>query len=127
MKGNRNWEKSVTKSGRGKKGYYKGIYFMSTWELAFIVYNMDHGINFMRNWKSFDYIDISGDCRKYIPDFVLNDNTYVEVKGYLTSNDLVKINSFGGNNILFDKFKMSPILSYIYIKYGRNFYGTLKD
>ena len=33
-------------SGRGKKGWYKGYYCDSTWELAWVIYQLDHGVKF---------------------------------------------------------------------------------
>lgn len=36
-------------SGRGKRGWYKGYYCDSSWELAWVIYNLDHGNQFKRN------------------------------------------------------------------------------
>ena len=47
MKGNTNWMFNK-KHGNGKKGYYKGIYCDSTWELAFLVYCFDNNIPIIR-------------------------------------------------------------------------------
>ncbi|MEI7942893.1 MAG: hypothetical protein WCH76_06985 [Candidatus Riflemargulisbacteria bacterium] len=40
------------KSGRGKHGWYKGIWCDSSWELAWVMYHLDHGIPFERNKTS---------------------------------------------------------------------------
>ena len=64
------------KSGRSKNGYYKGIYSGSTYELAWIIYNLDHGISF----KRFEGMLTDGEL-KYIPDFI-QDDCIIEIKGY---------------------------------------------
>jgi len=66
--------------GRGKKGWYKGFWCDSSWELAFVIYNLDFNNKIERNDKFFDYI-YEGKNYKYYPDFILN-NEYVEIKGY---------------------------------------------
>jgi hypothetical protein len=38
-------------SGRGKKGRYKGHWYDSSYELAFVIYALDHGFWFERNWR----------------------------------------------------------------------------
>ena len=126
LKGNKNGLNSVTKSGRGKKGHYKGQYFMSTWELAYMVYLIEHEIKYKRNWEKFEYNDLQGNKRYYIPDFIVN-NIYIEIKGYLTKEVELKINSFKLPLIVLGKNEMKPILDYIINKYGKNFYDILKD
>lgn len=126
MMGNKNWENSVTKSGRGRKGHYKGLYFMSTWELAFIVYSMEHNIEFKRNWEKFEYLDVKGNKRYYIPDFIV-ENIYIEIKGYMTEEVELKINSFKLPLIVIGKKDIKPIIDYVKEKYGENFYEILKD
>lgn len=126
MKGNINWINSTTKSGRGKKGYYNGIFFMSTWELAFMVYYTENGLKFDRNWERFEYSDVAGNKRYYIPDFIVND-TYIEVKGYLTEKVDFKIKSFNHPLIVLGKVEIKPMIDYVKNKYGTNFYEILKD
>lgn len=65
-------------SGRSKSGYYNGIYCGSTYELCWVIYNIDHQIEFNR---------FSGKLQKdgitYYPDFLLSDGkTIIETKGY---------------------------------------------
>jgi hypothetical protein len=66
-------------SGRSKSGYCDGIYCGSTYELAWVVYNLDNDIPFSR---CYDYFCYSG--HKYYPDFI-QDSIYIEIKGYHTS------------------------------------------
>lgn len=65
-------------SGRSKSGYYKGIYCGSTYELCWVIYNLDHNIKFDRFPGK-----IEKDGVVYYPDFLLADGkTIVETKGY---------------------------------------------
>lgn len=65
-------------SGRSKTGYYKGIYCGSTYELCWIIYNIDHRIDFERFPGKLEKDGIT-----YYPDFLLSDGkTIVETKGY---------------------------------------------
>src|SRR5258708_639911 len=58
------------RSGRGKKGRYKGYWCDSSYELAFVLYALDEGLWFERNWTSFPYA-FQGHSRTWIPDFRL--------------------------------------------------------
>lgn len=71
-------------SGRGKKGWYKGYFCDSTYELAYIIYNLDNNVEFKRCTKVYTY-EYKGKTHKYHPDFELLDGTVVETKGYHTS------------------------------------------
>jgi hypothetical protein len=71
-------------SGRSKPGYYKGIYCGSTYELCWVIYSLDHNVEFSR----FDGC-LEKDGVKYFPDFLLGDGkTIIETKGY-ESNESV--------------------------------------
>lgn len=66
-------------SGRSKCGYYKGIYCGSTYELVWVIYRLDHNLlvkRFEGKLHSSKY------NRKYIPDFIVDNKTFVEIKGY---------------------------------------------
>lgn len=67
-------------SGRAHNGYYKGIYCGSTYELVWMVYQIDHNIPFERFKGALKHKDDT-----YIPDF-LQDGGIVEIKGYYTDN-----------------------------------------
>jgi len=72
-------------SGRSKTGYYKGIYCGSTYELCWVIYNLENNISFCR----FPGFLTDGNI-KYYPDFILTDTSeIVEIKGYET--EVVKI------------------------------------
>lgn len=68
-------------SGRGKKGWYKGFFCDSTYELVYVIYNIDHDISFSKCQKHYKY-EYKGKIHRYYPDFELADGTIVEIKGY---------------------------------------------
>lgn len=68
-------------SGRGKKGWYRGYFCDSTYELVYIIYNLDNGIEFKKCDRVYTY-EYKGETHKYYPDFELADGTIVETKGY---------------------------------------------
>lgn len=112
-------------SGRGRKGKYKGYWCDSTWELAWIIYNIDHNIQFERNSKGFEYI-YENETHKYYPDFIAN-GVYYEIKGRRSYKSLdaktkAKINSFNKELKILYQNEMKPILKYVIDKYGEDFY-----
>lgn len=65
-------------SGRSKSGYYHGIYCGSTYELCWVIYNLDHQVQFTRFPGKLEH-----DGVVYYPDFLLSDGkTIIETKGY---------------------------------------------
>jgi hypothetical protein len=70
-------------AGTGKQGWYKGYYCDSSYELAYVIYNLDHNISFVRNKQAYEYIGLDNKIHKYYLDFI-EDNTLVEIKGYWT-------------------------------------------
>lgn len=108
-------------SGRGKRGYYKGIYCQSSWELAYVIFCIDHKINFIRNNKYFEY-SFNGKLHHYFPDFYLpNTDTYVEIKGYFDKRSQAKAEQFKGVLQLLTLKEMQPILDYVESVYGKDF------
>lgn len=101
-------------SGRAKTGWYKGIYCGSTYELAFLIWNLDHNVKISRCVKSFEY-EYEGKKRRYYPDFEI-ENQIFEIKGKLSDVDLVKIQA--ANAILIDKEKIKIYLNYVCKKYN---------
>lgn len=69
-------------NGYGKSGKYKGIHCDSMWELAYLIYCLDHNINIKRNTEWFSYID-NNKKRAYNPDFIVN-GELIEIKGIHT-------------------------------------------
>ena len=106
-------------SGRGKKGRYKGYWCDSSWELAWVIYNIEHQIKFKRNTKGFKY-NFKGKEHKYYPDFKIGD-TFFEIKGYVTEQSISKIDGFKSKIEVIDKNKIKPFLKYVIEKYGKDF------
>lgn len=109
--------------GRGIRGWYRGYWCDSSWELAYVIYNLEHGIHFVRNKVGFDYF-YDGMTRKYYPDYILDDGTYVEVKGYADEKVKVKHETFisSGHTLqVIGKTEIQPYLDYVIEKYGKNF------
>ena len=112
-------------SGRGKKGWYKNYFCDSTWELAWVIYNLENGIIFRRNYESFEY-KFDGKIKKYYPDFIIDD-VYYEIKGRRNYKDLdeqtkEKIEQFKGNLTVLFQNEMKQYLDYSILKYGKDFY-----
>ncbi len=126
MMNNINWVNSTDKSGKCKSGKYFDHYFNSSWELAYIIYNLENNISFKRNKEYFDYVDTNGKSRKYVPDFILDDGTYLEIKGYYTENVGQKLKAFPHNIIVYYEKDMKKYLDYVINKYGKNFVEQLK-
>lgn len=118
------------KGGRGKQGWYKGYYCNSSWELAWIIYNLDHSIPFIRNTKPFDYT-FNGKSFKYYPDFFIpQENKYVEIKGYKSPQSDQKLSQFPHLITVLYRNDMAPYISYVQSKYGKDFiklYDNISD
>jgi len=111
-------------SGKGKKGKYKGYWCDSSWELAWVIYNIEHNIKFERNNVGFEY-EYKGKKRKYHPDFLISE-TYYEIKGRrsfekMDDENKEKIKQFKFNlNVLYEK-DMKQYLTYVINKYGKDY------
>lgn len=106
-------------SGNSKSGWYKNYYCSSSYELAWVIYNIDHGIIFTRNLKGFDYLFMN-ETHKYYPDFIIDD-VYYEIKGFKRNADDFKFKYFPHKlKVLFKK-DLKYVFDYIISKYGDNF------
>jgi hypothetical protein len=114
-------------SGRSKSGYYKGIYCGSTYELCWVIYNLDHNIKFSR----FDgFLEDSGS--KYYPDFILDDNkTIVEIKGFEKQESVDRktrlAESFGYIVKVLRQEDLKWVFEYVKKKYSDKFYTLYDD
>lgn len=67
----------------GLKGKYKGIKYDSALELSFILWCEHHKIDIKRyDLSPIAYGDENGIKRKYYPDFIVNQDEIVEIKGH---------------------------------------------
>lgn len=121
-----NHNNNPNKTGRGKKGYYKGFYCASTYELAFVIYCLDHDINIKRYDGFYNYT-YKGKQHRYYPDFII-DNTIYEIKGFWT--ELVDIKAAAVKDreikILYRK-DLKNIFDYIYEKYNKTVDKNISD
>ena len=85
-------------AGRGKQGWFNNYWCDSTYELAFVIYCLDHDIKIVRNTDRYYYTK-DGETHYYIPDFKLENGDLVEIKGYLTLDSLLKISAVKDRNI----------------------------
>lgn len=106
------------RGGRGRQGWYKGYYCHSTWELAWVIYNLEHGIPFIRNTLGFDYV-LNGETHKFYPDFILNDGQYVEIKGWDNGTVTAKLSQFPYKLVVLRGKEMTPYIQYAQEKYGK--------
>jgi hypothetical protein len=106
-------------SGRGKKGWYKGFFCDSSWELAWVIYHIDHNIKFERNNEGFDYF-FNGEIHKFHPDFIKG-KIYYEIKGYKTKEVDAKIAQFPYKIIVLYEKDLKEIFDYVIKMYGKNF------
>lgn len=114
----RNFGGYVRGSGRGKKGWYKGFFCDSSWELAYVVYCLEHNICIERNTEKRQYI-WQGMIKNYIPDFIVN-GILTEVKGFKTEQWLAKLEANPDVIVLYEK-DLEPVLGYVKSKYGKDF------
>lgn len=106
-------------AGHGKHGWYKGYWCDSSWELAWVIYNLDHGLKFERCKEKFEY-EFEGKKHNYYPDFKLEDGTYVEIKGYQYPNWKAKCEQISIPLKIFYWKDIQPMIEYIKNKYGSN-------
>lgn len=105
-------------SGRGKCGWYKGYWCDSSYELAWVIYNLEHNIKFERNKKGYEY-EFRGKKFKYYPDFICN-GEIIEIKGYKTEQVNEKLKVVENIKVLFEK-DLEKEFTYVKEKYGKDF------
>ena len=104
---------------KARYGWYQRIWCDSSWELAWIVYNLDHEIEFERNRKRFPYT-YDDEKHNWVPDFKIGD-TYIEIKGQITKCDLAKWEYFPESLTVIGPKEIQPYLNYVTGKYGKDF------
>ena len=106
------------KCGRGKHGWYKGIWCDSSWELAFVIYHLENNL-FIKRCNEFRTYKYKDKTYKYYPDFITDEGIF-EIKGYCDEISQTKHNQHPDiKMIYFDDMKI--YLNYVIKKYGRNF------
>ncbi len=98
------------KHGGGKKGRYKGIQCDSSYELAFLVYHLDHGSNIKRCEQILTYT-FEGEERPYNPDFQIDDQI-IELKGFYSSKTKAKLQQHPYIHVIDGK-TIKPYIDYV--------------
>jgi hypothetical protein len=101
---------------RSHTGWYQGYALDSRWELAYLIYCLDHGKQIERNSKGFPYT-FNGKEHRYFPDFRV-DGKLVEIKGYRTDISDAKIASVDEPIEVLYKEELKPIFEYVTTKTG---------
>lgn len=114
-------------SGRSKNGYYKGIFCNSTYELCWVIYNIDHKIKFERFPTK-----LEKDGVVYYPDFLLDDKkTIIETKGYEKQESVDRktkvAESFGYTVIVLRKDDLQYAFDYVEETYKTKKFYELYD
>lgn len=114
-------------SCRGKHGYYKGIYCDSTYELAYLIYCLDHNIDIKRCNETFEY-EYEGKKHKYHPDFIV-EGIITEIKNYNTNLVDIKAESVNKPYKILYYDDLQEVFEYVartynkkYTKHKNNFY-----
>lgn len=107
------------KNGFGIKGWFENNFFDSSWEFVYYLYIRDFGIKINKNKKLFQY-EYDGKTRNYLPDFIIENDIYVEIKGYESEIDKIKYNCIP-NLIVIKKIDIEPIIEYIINRYDKNY------
>ena len=105
-------------AGSCKKGWYKGIYCDSSWELAYLLYHLDNNIPIKRceDYREYEY---NGKIYRYYPDFIV-DEKVVEIKGRTDDKWQAKISQNPDIEVLYNK-EIKPYLDYAIQTYGKDF------
>lgn len=108
-------------SGRSLSGYWKNTYCASTYELAFLIWNLDNDIDVKKCTENFEYV-YNGKKHLYYPDFVIDDVIY-EIKGFFRENDYYKIEavkSYGRKIVVLVLKDINHMINYVKKKYNTN-------
>ncbi len=106
-------------SSRGKSGWYKGYWCDSSWELAWVIYNLEQNIKFERNKKGFEYV-FENKKSLFYPDFIV-EGKYIEIKNYNSSRLESKLRHFPYEIEVLYKKELNKIFEYVIEKYGKNY------
>ena len=113
----------------GKKIYFDGIKFDSSWEIAYYIWLRDNKINFKYHPFKLFYYDSKMKIRTYYPDFKVN-NCIVEIKNNYLLNKMSKHKKqcLIDNNVIILKYNdLTEVFNYIKLKYGKNYLKNIKS
>ena len=110
--------------GEAHRGYYKGVWCDSSWELAFLMGCLDRGLEIVRNTENFPYPFRNG-VKYYRPDFIV-EGKYVEIKGVMDGRSKRKVTNFHFPLLIIGEKEIQPYLEYAKMKYGEDFWRLLE-
>lgn len=113
-------EHNINGKSRYRKGFYKGFKCDSSWELAYLLYNLDRGNLIERNFSGFNY-DHAGKSHRYYPDFIV-ENEYIEIKGRTYDKDFSKWEQFPNKLTVISGKEIGKYLKYAKDTYGEDFH-----
>ena len=114
----------VRGSGRGKKGWYKGFFCDSSWELAYVIYCLEHNKTIQRNTEKRKYVWQNKE-KNYIPDFIV-DGKLIEIKGRSTPEWEAKKAFNLDVSVLYQE-DLQDVFEYVINKYGKNYIKLYKE
>lgn len=120
------WEKSQKR--QTKKGYYKGLYCMSSWELAWVYFQLENGKKVEQCKERFEY-EMNGEIHHYTPDFKM-DGVYYEIKGLRGKEFDFKLRDFPKDKeliVLEGYNKLKPFLIFVEQRFGKDFWKKLYE
>lgn len=106
-------------SSRGKSGWYKGYWCDSSYELAFLIYNLEHNIKIERNNKGYEYF-YKNEKHIFYPDFRI-ENELIEIKNFRSELTDIKLKSVDEIIKVYYKDTIKPYIEYVKSKYGKKF------
>lgn len=65
-------------TSQSSERYRDGVFMGSTYELAYYIFQKEHGVDIQRNTRVFAY-EIDGKKHIYLPDFIV-DGVFIEIK-----------------------------------------------
>lgn len=114
---------NTTVKSRYKYGTYKDISCDSSWELAFVMYHLDHQIPFIRNKSKYFEYEFNGNTHRFYPDFIVDD-TYIEIKSRYSDETDAKVASMPASvnfQILYEQ-DLQMYFDYVKDTYGEDYY-----
>lgn len=111
--------------GQPHRGWYKNFWVDSSWELAFLMWHLDHGKEIVKNTQNFPYPFRSG-VKYYRPDFIV-EGTYYEIKGVMDYRSRRKLQYFPYPIVIVGPKQIKPFLEYAESKYGKDFFLRIRQ
>ena len=112
-------------SSRGKYGWYNGYWCDSSYELAYVIYCLEHNVKIERNTKGYEYY-FKEKNHTYYPDFIVN-GKLMEIKNYRSELTEAKLKCVNEDIDILYRDTMKPYLDYVKNKYGKDFIKLYKQ